>query len=468
MGDADGGMLRQAPCAIDAEQAVLGGVMLVNESLAKVSDWLKSTDFFNVAHQRIYTAMLDMSACDPPRPMDAVSMADWLLERGHGESIDGGSYLTELATTTPSAANIVAYAEIVKSKSVQRQLIGVGRELMERGFSPQGEDVSVIVAGATQQLAELQGVRQGSVKAAKVVGKRWYEALTHRYNNGAELQGLATPWAKFNSITNGLKPGELVVVAARPAMGKSAWAVNVATSVAMRGQRALIFNLEMTDTAIYNRAVASLTDVPLSWLQKPTDDGENSHWPRVSAAVKSLNESGLLIDDSPGLSMAQIAARCRRERMKGKLGLVVIDHLHLIPLPGKTKESTEIGDISGACKRLAKEMDCPVVVLSQLNRGLEARTNKRPRMSDLRESGAIEQDADLIVFLYRDDYYAQQEGKVSQLTGFVEMIIAKQREGETGTVWARNALGFGRIDDFEGPAPHISIASESGRGGGLN
>lgn len=459
--------LRQVPCAIDAEQAVLGGVMLVNEALAKLGDWLKPSDFFNMQHQQIYAAMLEMAACDPPKPLDAISMADWLMERGQADGLAGGSYLVDMAAHTPGAANVVAYAEIIRSKAVQRRLIDVGRDLMERGFSPQGEDVSVIVAGATQELSDLAGVRQGSVKPAKLVGKRWYEALTERYNNGGQLQGLATPWGKLNTLTNGLKPGELVVVAARPAMGKSAWAVNVATSVAMRGQRALIFNLEMTDTAIYNRAIASLTDVPLSWLQQPTDD-EDTHWQRVSAAVKSLNESGLLIDDSPGLSMPQIAARCRRERMKGQLGLVVIDHLHLIPLPGKTKESTEIGDISGACKRLAKEMSCPVVVLSQLNRGLETRTNKRPRMSDLRESGAIEQDADLIVFLYRDDYYAQQEGKVSQLAGFVEMIVAKQREGETGTVWARNALAFGRIDDFDGPSPYIALAAESKRGGGLN
>lgn len=459
--------LRAVPCAIDAEQAVIGGVLLVNQSLAKVSGWLAVDDFFHRGHRAIYTAMLAMTECDPPLPIDVVTLGEWMKERGQLELVEEGAYLVELATTTPSAANVVAYAEIVKGKAVQRRLIDVGTELVDKGFAPQGEDVSVIVAGATQALSELSGIRQGNVKAAKVIGKRWFEELQTRMANGGALRGLATPWADFNRRTHGLKPGELIIVAARPAMGKSAWATNVATACSLSGKRSLIFSLEMTDSAIYNRAVASLAEVPLAWLQAPEQD-DQENWGRVSSAVKSINGSGLMIDDSPGLSMTQIVARCRREHMKGKLDLVVIDHLHLIPLPGKTKESTEIGDITAAGKRLSKELGCPVVMLAQLNRGLEQRTNKRPRMSDLRESGSIEQDADLIVFLYRDDYYAQQEGKVSQMPGMVEMIIAKQREGETGTAWARSALHIGRIEDVDGPPPMVAMVAESKQGRGLS
>lgn len=446
--------VRELPAAVDAEQAVLGGLMLAPESIAKVSDWLKADDFFRVDHRLIYTAVLELA--EKQQSPDAVTMAEWFEAQGKLELVGNGAYLIELASTTPSAANVVAYAEIVRGKAQQRKLIEVGQGLVEKGFCPQGEDLSVIVADATQAMAELHGIRKGSVKGAKQVGTRWFKQLQERYERGGELIGLATPWSSFNQMTNGLRDGELIIVAGRPSMGKSAWAVNVATSVAMRGHRAIIFNLEMTDTSIYNRAVASVYSVPLAWLQQP-DDKHEEYWGRVSRGVKEINESGLMIDDSSGMTLQQIVARCRRERMKAPIRLVVIDHLHLMPLPGKTRETVEIGHITMGLKALAKELDCPVVLLSQLNRSLESRQNKRPVMADLRESGNIEQDADLIVFLYRDDYYSKREGVQSHLDGFVEMIIAKQREGETGTAWGRNALAMGRIDDFDGEPPAIRV-----------
>lgn len=454
---------RALPQAVEAEQSVLGSLMLDNEALPRVADWLKAEDFLSRKHQLIYSAILQLAA--ETKPFDAVTVADQFdaSEEGAPDLTD----VVDLASSAFSSANVVAYAEIVKGKATQRRLIEIGNELAGKGFNPEGEDASVIVADATQALAEISSIRRGSVKCAKEIGSRWFAELQRRFDNGGEPLGLLTPWAGFNRLTNGLKDAELIIVAGRPSMGKSAWAVNVAVCNAMRGKRALIFNLEMSDTSIYNRGVASLADVPLAWLQKPDCDQE-TYWTRVTSAIKDLNASGLLIDDTAGLTLQQIVARCRRERMKGDVHLVVIDHLHLMPLPGKTRETVEIGNITAGLKKLAKELNCPVVLLSQLNRALESRQNKRPQMSDLRESGNIEQDADLIVFLYRDDYYSEREGVQSPLDGFVEMIIAKQREGETGRAWGRNGLAFGRIDDYDGPEPITSFERPKAKGGGFD
>jgi replicative DNA helicase len=283
--------------------------------------------------------------------------------------------------------------------------------------------------------------------------------LNRRYYDGVKLQGLPTPWAEFNSLTSGLKAGELIVVAGRPSMGKSAFAVNIATANALGGKRVLFFNLEMTAVSIYNRAVASIGDVPLCWLRSPCESADSDeYFTRASSVVRQMNESGLKIDDTPGLTHRQIIARAEIENRNGKIDMVIIDHLHIMPLPGKTRETVEIGEITRDLKGLAKKLGCPVVLLAQLNRSLETRANKRPVMADLRESGTIEQDADLVVMLYRDDYYAKQEGRASEHPRMVEIIVAKQREGETGKVWAREALDYARLEDYDGPTPTASIA----------
>lgn len=446
-------MARSLPAAIDAERSVLGSLMLDNASLPKVSDWLKPDDFFRAEHQGIYGAILALAGAQ--QPFDAVTVCDSLQGQGSEEVLS-------IASDAFSAANVVAYAEIVKSKATQRRLIEIGQGIVDSGFAPEGKDVAEIVAAATMSLGELSSIRRGALKPAKLVGKAWFEELRRRFEMQGEMIGLPTPWSGFNRMTNGLQSGHLVIVAGRPSMGKSAWAVNVATSVALRGKRVLMFSLEMTDTSIFNRAVASIADVPLTWLQRPDTEHED-YWTRVTGVSRLLNESGLMIDETAGLSVQQIVARCRRERMRGEVSLVIVDHLHLMPLPGKTRETVEIGHITAALQKLAKELGCPVVLLSQLNRSLEARQNKRPQMADLRESGNIEQDADLIVFLYRDDYYASREARVSPLAGLVEMIVAKQREGETGTAWGRNELAFGRIGDYEGEGPVIEV-THKGRG----
>jgi replicative DNA helicase len=450
--------LRVPPQSVPSEQAVLGGLMLAPASLAKISDWITPEDFYRRDHQLIYQAILELAAKD--RPYDAVTLGEWFESMGQAELVAGGAYLIELASTTPSAANITAYAEIVRDKAVLRRGIEVGTKLVNDCFQPDGRETTELLVEAQRAVAQLAGnPRAGGPQGMKEVGRSWYDEMQRRYADKGGLLGLPTPWARFNDLTAGFKPGELIVVAGRPSMGKSAFAVNVATCNALRNKRVLFFNLEMTAVSIYNRAIGSLMGVPLKWLRKPVDDArdddgnEVNYWSRVTEGVRQMNGAALRIDDTPGLRLAQLLARTRREHMRSPLDLVIVDHLHLMPLPGKTRETVEIGEITRELKGLAKELGCPVMLLSQLNRSLETRQNKRPVMADLRESGNIEQDADVIVFLYRDDYYAEREERPSEYPGLVEIIVGKQREGEAGKVWARDRLAYGVLDDYDGPNP---------------
>lgn len=458
--------LRIPPQSVQSEQSVLGAFMIpgASESLwPKLSDWLDAKDFYRADHRAIFAAIRHL--CEHDQPCDYVTVGEWIEAQGQSELIAGGAYLIELATGTPSAANAIAYAEIVADKAKLRRLIEVGTGMANAGFQPDGRDSRELIFAAQQAITELAGnPRVGGVKSMKDVGRRWYDELHKRYYDGPKLRGLPTPWAKLNALTSGLQAGNLVVLAARPSMGKSAAATNIATANALHGKRVLFFNLEMTDTSIYNRAIAAIGDIPLLWLRDPSKT-DADYFPRVTPAIRDLNGSGLLIDDTPGLTHRQIIARAKREHMRGELGMVIIDHLHLIPLPGKTRETVEIGEITRDLKGLAKELNCPVLLLSQLNRAIESRPNKRPTMADLRESGNIEQDADLILFLYRDDYYAVRDDRQSEYPGFVEIIVGKQREGETGKVWTRDRLAYGRIDDYEGEAPKpVSVPTRNLRG----
>lgn len=447
--------LRTPPQAAEAEQAVLGGLMCAPDSLLKVCEWLKEDDFYRRDHRLIYRGILELN--EKKKPFDSVTMGEWFEANSLAEQVNG-QYLNQLSMTVPSAANIVAYAEIVQEKSKLRKLIEVGTDLVTQAFSHgmQAQDISAKLA--TDAMALSGGGRIGGVKGMKDIGNRWFKEINKRYENKGGLVGLPTPWAKFNALTNGLKRGELVIVAGRPSMGKSAMAVNIATANALSGKRVLFFNLEMTDTSIYNRCIASIGKIPLSWLAKPyeTDEDKGDYWPRVTMAVKQMTEAKMSIDDTAGLRREQIIARTRREHMRNPVDVVIVDHLHLIPLPGKTRETVEIGEITRDFKALAKELGCCFILLSQLNRALEQRQNKRPIMADLRESGNIEQDADLITFVYRDEYYAEMEGRESALAGYVEFIIAKQREGETGKVWAYNKLALGSIEECGNDYPKPS------------
>lgn len=444
---------RTLPCSFGAEQAVLGGVMLSGEAaFHRVETLLEERDFHHRSHRLIWRALVQLVGEDSP--IDPVTAADWFLAQGLAEEIEGGAYLVELASTTPSAANVVAHAEIVRDKSLLRALIEAGTSIANDGYAPAGRDTSEVLALAARRINALAGdAMAAGPRGMREIGRTWFDQLQRRLEANGALLGLPTPWAGLNDMTGGLKAGELVVVAGRPGMGKSAFAVNLATHNALAGKRVLFLNLEMTAESIYQRAVASLAGVPLRWLRSPGDE-DDSCWNRVGEAVAALNGASLGIDDTPSLSGEQIVARIRRENQRKPLDLVVIDHLHLIPLPGKTRETVEIGHVTRDLKALAKTIGAPIVLLSQLNRSVDGRAgNKRPLMADLRESGSIEQDADLIVFLYRDDYYAAREERTSDFPGFVELIVAKQREGEIGKVWATDRLGVGKIEAYEGAPP---------------
>lgn len=443
--------LRTPPQAVEAERNVLGALMLVNEALPRVADWLRADDFYRQDHAAIYAAMLDFAG--KGEAFDSVTLGE------HFEGDDGSvepAYLVELVQATASAANVEAYAEIVREKAQLRRLIGAGTDLVNGAFQPSGRQSGELAMEASSiLLAMSDGGRRSGPKAAREVVARWFDDLTRRHESGDGMVGMLTPWTGLNRATLGLCAGDLIVAAGRPSMGKSALAVNLATSAALRGQRVLFFNLEMTDVSILNRCIASVMEIPLRWLRAGGQGAgdESDYWPRATEGVRRLRDAPLLIDDTSNLTTHQIVARAKREHLRAPLGLVIVDHLHLVKL-GKGETHRELGDATAALKGLAKALGCPVVLLSQLNRGLEGRPNKRPQMQDLRESGAIEQDADLILFLYRDDYYAEREGRESDYPGWVELSIAKQREGEAGhTVWLRDRLAFGLLEDHDGPAP---------------
>ena len=442
------------PHSIEAEQAVLGGLMLSSTAWAQVADRLTEEDFYRRDHRLIFRAIGNLA--EKGEPCDAITLGEWFEAQGLAEQMGGIGYVIELASTTPSAANVAAYADIVREKATLRHLIDVASTLARDAAKPEGAASSDIAARAFQSLLELGG-RQAprAARTLRQVAPTWLDDLARRYESQGGLVGHSTPWSKLDAVTLGLAAGELIVVAARPGMGKSALAVNLATHLALTGRRTLLFSLEMTAEAIFSRAVSALGEVPLKFLRAPNaQPGTDEWWSASTAAASRLTESPLTIDDSPGLTADGIVARVKREHLRQPInGAILIDHLHLLRLKGDNV-AREIGAVTAAFKGLAKELGVPVIVLSQLNRSVEARANKRPAISDLRESGSIEQDADQIWFLYRDDYYAQQEGRSSNSQGLVELIVAKNREGEAGlTVWLQNALAYGRLDPFDGSPP---------------
>jgi replicative DNA helicase len=440
--------LRQPPCAIDAEQSVLGGLLLSPGALAKISDWLSVDDFYRRDHQAIYGAILALA--EQSKPFDAVTVGEWFEAQARGEEVANGAYLTELASTTPGASNIVAYAEIVRDRSVLRNGITLGTSLVNDCFQPGGRDTGEILATHLHDLSALRGDPRagGLLSSAETLGD-WFADLTARYENGGGITGLPYPWAEVNAATHGLQPGELTIIAARPSMGKSVMGLNLALMNAMRGINVAVFSLEMTARQVNRRNVASLAVIPHDWLLAPNREQEE-YWPRVSEAVRKLRNASLLVDESVGLTQEQVIARARRSHMQKPIGLLVIDHLHEIGFAGKREMRHEIESFVAAAKKLGQEFNCPVVLLAQLNRNLESRTDKRPMMADLRESGAIEQKADVIWFLYREDYY-QRTNPGWQKRGDVELILGKGRDlNVSAPIRLRADFAHCRMTDWDG------------------
>jgi len=432
--------IKVPPYSIEAEQSVLGGLLLDNLALDRIVEIVSSDDFYRKDHQTIYKAILALEA--KGRPFDVVTLDEYLNSLGEAERSGGLVYLAELAKNTPSVANIHAYAEIIREHSVLRQLISTGSEIAELGFNPQGQNIGDILDAAEQKvfaIAESQAKASVGPESIKPLLNKTYKKLHELSQNQGKLTGISTGFKDLDKMTSGLQASDLVIIAGRPSMGKTVLAVNIAEAAALKQAHdnpeekpkpILIFSLEMPADSLVMRMLSSLGGIEQNKIR--TGALNEQDWSRVVSAIGLISEGPIFIDDSAALSPMEVRARARRlAKEHGQLGLILIDYLQLMQIPGRQENRTlEISEISRSLKALAKELKVPVVALSQLNRSLEQRPNKRPVMSDLRESGAIEQDADLIMFIYRDEVYnpdTEEKGKA-------ELIIGKQRNGPIGTV----------------------------------
>ena len=438
--------LRVPPHSIDAEQAVLGGLMLDERAWERIADKLAEDDFYRKDHRLIFRAIGELAGKN--LPCDAVTLGEWFESNKLADLVGGAAYVVQLANATPSAANIEAYAQIVREKSILRQLIDAGTQIVGDGFQPEGRSSEEILGAAEQRvfhIAESGARGKKGFVAMRAAVKEAFQILHQRYESKGAVTGLATGFTDLDEMTAGLQPADLIIVAARPSMGKTALAVNMAEHAAIKSRKAVaLFSMEMSASQLAFRLISSLGRIDQQHLR--TGDLADEDWPRVTSAMTLLSEAKIFIDDTPALSPAELRARARRLKREHDLGLIVVDYLQLMAVPGnKENRATEISEISRGLKALAKELNIPVIALSQLNRSLEQRTDKRPVMADLRESGAIEQDADVILFIYRDEYYNQD----SSDKGLAEIIIGKQRNGPTGTV---KLTFLGRYTRFESTA----------------
>lgn len=423
--------LKVPPHSIEAEQAVIGGLMLNNEAWDEVADRVSESDFYRPNHRVIFNTIQKLA--DQNKPLDVITLSEMLDSLGELEKSGGLAYLGELAKNTPSAANIRAYADIVRERSVLRKLLEVSEKIAKSAFSPEGRETHELLDEAERHVFEIahSSTRQQGPMGIQSLLTNTVDRIDTLFRTKNPLTGVSTSYKDLDNLTSGLQKGDLVIVAGRPSMGKTSFAMNIAEHTAIdSGKPVLIFSLEMPGESLTMRMLSSLGRIDQHHVRtgKLTDED----WSRVTSAVAMLSETRLFIDDSSALSPTEIRARARRlVREHGELALIVVDYLQLMQINSyKENRVAEISMISRQLKQLAKELDVPVVALSQLNRSLEQRPNKRPVMSDLRDSGSIEQDADVIAFIYRDEVYHED----SPDKGIAEVIIAKQRNGPIGTI----------------------------------
>lgn len=445
--------LRIPPHSIEAEQSVLGGLLLDNSAWDKIADFVNPEDFYRYDHRLIFQHIARLISGS--RPADVITVFESLSSANKADEIGGISYLNALAQNTPSAANIRRYAEIVRDRGILRKLISVSDEISGSAFNPQGKEVkqmldeaeSKIFAIAEEGSRGTQGFQEIQPLLTQVV-----ERIDELYNreNPNDITGVPTGFVDLDRMTSGLQPGDLIIVAGRPSMGKTAFSVNIGEHVSTdSGLPVAIFSMEMGGSQLAMRMLGSVGRLDQHRLRTGRLNDED--WPRLTHAIQKMNDAQIFIDETPALSSIELRARSRRlARQCGKLGLIIVDYLQLMSAnsPGENR-ATEISEISRNLKGLAKELNCPVIALSQLNRSLEQRPNKRPVMSDLRESGAIEQDADLILFIYRDEVYNPD----SPEKGMAEIIIGKQRNGPTGSVRMTFLGQFTKFENYTGSAP---------------
>ena len=447
--DLDVSRLRVPPHSIEAESSVLGGLLLDNGAWDRVGDVLDESDFYRYEHRLIFAAV--RALVDASKPADVVTVFNHLQDQGKAGECGGLGYLNSLAQYVPSASNIRRYAEIVRERSILRKLVTASDEIATHAFNPQGRPVAQIVDEAEQKIFSIgeQGARmkQGFQSMESLVVKL-LDRVQEMAEHPNDITGVPTGFADLDRMTSGLQAGDLVVLAARPSMGKTAFAINIAEHVALKeGLPVAVFSMEMGASQLAVRIVGSIGRIHQGRLR--TGKLNPDEWPRLTEAIERLRTVSLHIDETPGLTTSELRANARRlARQCGKLGLIVVDYLQLMggSSAAGDNRATELGEISRGLKMLAKELQCPVIALSQLNRSVEQRTDKRPMMSDLRESGAIEQDADIIMFIYRDEYY----NKDSKEPGVAEIIIGKQRNGPTGTVKLTFLAPLTRFENYAG------------------
>jgi replicative DNA helicase len=439
--------LKIPPHSIEAEQSVLGGLLLDNTTWDQVADRVVESDFYRADHRLIFRAIRELAARGLPR--DVITLSEWLERHNLLEEAGGTAYLATLALNTPSAANIHAYADIVRERSILRQLIQISTEIANGAFQPQGRNSATLLDEAEQKVFAIaeQGIRaqKGFVSIKELLVKA-VERIDALFQQDNPITGIPTGWQDFDEMTAGLQPGDLIIVAGRPSMGKTTFALNIAEYVVIRCRKpVVVFSMEMPAEHLVMRMLSSLGRIEQQRIR--TGKLEESDWPRLTHATSILGDKPLFIDDTPALSPTDVRARARRlQRECGEpLGLILIDYIQLMQVPGTTENrATEVSEISRSLKALARELHVPVVALSQLNRSLEQRGDKRPIMSDLRESGSLEQDSDLICFIYRDEIYNPD----SPNKGVAEIIIGKQRNGPIGTLRLTFQGRYTRFDSY--------------------
>jgi replicative DNA helicase len=437
------------PSSNQAEQALLGGLMLDNSSWDRIADLVASPDFFRPDHRLIFSAIQGLA--ERSQPADAVTLGEYLASREELANAGGTAYLTELVTDTASAANVTYYARIIRERALLRRLIEVGNEIASSAYRPEGRPIAELVDEAERRVFEIaeRGQRRGSgfIRLSEILHST-IDRLDTLHQSQGSITGLPTGFNRLDDFTAGLQPGDLIIVAGRPSMGKTSLALNIAENAALGARKsAAIFSMEMSVEQLALRMVSSLGRVDQAHLRNGRFGDDD--WPRINGAIQQMAEAPIYIDDTPSMTPTEVRARARRLQRERGLDLIVVDYLQLMRVAGTAENrATEISEISRSLKGLARELRVPIIALSQLNRSVESRTDKKPVMSDLRESGAIEQDADLILFIYRDEVYNHD----SPRKGIADINIAKQRNGPTGEF----PLTFlGKFTKFENYAPEI-------------
>ena len=439
------------PHNLEAERSILGGLMLEPEAWDDVSESVTEDDFYRPAHKKIYAAIRELSK--QGQPSDIITVSNYLIDKNELDLIGGPAYLAELIDQTPSVTNITSYCKIVTDKALIRRLIHSAQEIVDKGYEQDFKDVESFVDGAEASVFAIAEKRNdsGLVEASELV-KGTLEKLEELYALKSDVTGVASGFTELDDMTAGFQSGEIIILAARPSMGKTAFSLNLCIQAALREKRKVAyFSLEMSKEQLMIRLLSIASKVPLGALRIGQLD--DKAWPRLINTAAAMSDAGLFIDDTSGISPFEVRARARRLKAKHGLDMIIIDYLQLMSMKQRIESrEREVAEISKTLKAIAKELKVPVIALAQLNRGVEGRSDRRPMLSDLRESGSIEQDADIIMMLYREDYYDRDNPEIQ---GISEVIVGKQRNGPTGAVKLNFKSEYGIFQDLDrsGPAP---------------